>query len=240
MSQPDGSNRSSAGLKLSIIMPVYNEKDTVQRVFEKVQELKIAKEIIIVDNCSTDGTREIVKSLQWPGVTTILQPRNMGKGTSVRTAIPRCRGEYTVIQDGDLEYDPNDILRLLEVAERENADAVFGSRVLGASGKGLSPSLRSWGRNAINWLFNILYSAHITDVATCYKLVRSQLLKSLNLRCRGFDLDFEMAAKLRKRGVHIREVPISYSPRSPLEGRKLRYTDGVPAVWCLVKCRLLD
>jgi dolichol-phosphate mannosyltransferase len=226
-------------MKLSIIVPVYNEKDTVRTVLARVQALDIPKQIIIVDNCSTDGTREIVASMAGPGVEVVLQPRNMGKGTSIRTAIPRCRGEYTIIQDGDLEYDPSDIARLLDLAHRQNADAVFGSRIKGAGAAGLPPSLRSYGRNAINWLFNVLYHARLTDVATCYKLVRTRLLQSLDLRCSGFDLDFELPAKLRKRGVEIHEAPISYVPRSVQEGQKLRYVDGIPAVWCLIKCRVL-
>jgi glycosyltransferase involved in cell wall biosynthesis len=232
-------------MKLSVIMPVYNERETVRAVLDQVQAVPVEKEIIIVDNFSTDGTREILAGLSAGNVRVVLQPQNFFKGTSVRKGIELAAGEYTIIQDADLEYDPQDYLSLLETAEREQAAAVFGSRVLGQRRDGgRGRGFLDTGNRALSRLLVLLYGVRLTDIATCYKLVRSDVLKALPLRCRSFDLDFELAAKLSKRarrGDRVCEIPIAYHPRTRAEGKKLRwFQDGLAAAWTLIRFRFVD
>ncbi|MCS7253534.1 MAG: glycosyltransferase family 2 protein, partial [Armatimonadetes bacterium] len=168
----------------------------------------------------------------------VFQPRNMLKGTSVKLGINMAEGEYLVVQDADLEYDPHDIIRLLECAECTGALAVFGSRVLGRRADKSPLNLYALGRCFLSYLFRVLYGANITDVATCYKLMRSDVAKGLRLRSKGFELDFEIPALLRLKGVEIIELPISYKPRSVFEGKKLRPWDGLKAVYVMLLCRV--
>lgn len=225
-------------MKISIIIPVYNEQDTVLEVLRRVQALDLDKEIILVDNKSTDGTREILQGLeQTDRLRVILNERNLGKGGSVRKGIAAARGEWVIVQDGDLEYDPSDILRLLAKAESEGYVAVFGSRILGREKVEGGPLVYSFGRRFVNWWFRALYGQPLSDVSTCYKLVRRERLQELNLVCSGFDLDFEIPAKLVRTGVRIAEEPISYSPRTSQRGKKLTVWDGVWAVWAMLRFR---
>ena len=233
-------------MTLSIIIPVYNERDTILTVVQQVQQLPVDKEIIVIDNCSTDGTRELVRELEGEGRRVILQPRNLSKGNSVKKGIQAARGEYLVIQDGDLEYNPQDLMRLLEVVRQPEVAAAFGSRILGAQQQSqtMPRSVFSWGRQALTGLFRLLYNSRLTDIATCYKMAPTKLLQSLRLRCDGFDLDFELAAKLTKlakrQSLHVVEVPISYQPRTVRQGKKMRCWDGLAATWALLKYRFVD
>ena len=225
-------------MKLSVIMAAYNEKDTILPALERVRAADIGpweKEIIIVDNCSTDGTREILQGLeQDDGLRIIFQPRNMGKGTSIRTAIPHCTGDYSIIQDADLEYDPAEWPRLLEKALAEDLDAVYGSRTLGGRAAYIYTQ-NYWGVRFLTWLTNLLFGTNYTDVATACKMVRTSVLQSLRLTCSGFDLDFELSNKLGKNGYRIGEVPITYRPRSVEEGKKIRPKDGLRALWVILR-----
>ena len=233
-------------ITLSIIIPVYNERDTFLTIVQRVQQLPVEKEIIVIDDCSTDGTRELVQDLEGDNLRIILQPRNLRKGNSVKKGIQAAQGEYVVIQDADLEYDPEDLMALLEVAQQSGVAAVLGSRLLGAQqrGEALPSSIFSWGRDALTLLYRLLYRSHLTDIATCYKMAPTALLQSLELRCDGFDLDFELVAKLTKMAqrhrLRVVEVPISYKPRTVSEGKKLRWTDGLTALWALIKYRFVD
>ncbi len=222
--------------KLTIIVPVYNERNTVLTVLEQLRQLPIDKEIIVVENCSTDGTRELLASYDAPDVRIVLQAKNLGKGTSVKLGFAMAGGEWVIIQDADLEYDPKDILRLLDYAEQTNQAAVFGSRLLTGNPQGM------WafyvGRVVLNLIFRWLFRARTTDVATCYKLVRTEIAKQLRLRCSGFDLDFELASALRRLGYDIAEVPISYRPRTVAEGKKIRAMDGLKAIATMLRVRL--
>ncbi|MBI2297464.1 MAG: glycosyltransferase family 2 protein [Armatimonadetes bacterium] len=221
--------------KLSILIPVYNEVQTFPVLLERVVALDVEKEVIVVDNVSTDGTRELVAALDGrPGIRVVLQEVNLGKGNSVRTGIGLAAGEYVVVQDADLEYEPAEILDLLARAEA-GADAVFGSRLLGR--KPDVPWHHALGRDALNLLFRVLYGARLTDVATCYKLLRTELAQSLTLKSVGFDLDYEIACRLRRAGVTIVELPITYRPRTIAEGKKLRWTDGMRALKALLRFR---
>jgi len=231
---------------LSVIIPVYNEKDTVCTIIDRVRELPVVTELIVVDNKSTDGTREIIKALGYPDLQIILQPRNLQKGNSVKKGIRAARGEYTVIQDADLEYDPRDLLVLLDKVQKPGVLAVFGSRLRGAAQQQakLPRSVFALGRSALTAWFRLLYGSGLTDIATCYKMAPTEVFRSLNLHCEGFDLDFELAAKLsrlaRQRGQQVVEVPISYQPRTVQEGKKIRWSDGIKALWTLTKCRFAD
>jgi glycosyltransferase involved in cell wall biosynthesis len=222
--------------KLTVVIPVYNERGTVMTVLEKVKALPVSKEIIVIDNLSTDGTRELLETVSDPEIRVVLQSKNLGKGTSVKLGFAMAKGEWVIIQDADLEYEPSDILRLLEHAEKAGEVAVFGSRLLTGNPQGMLAFYI--GRVVLNLIFRLLFGARTTDVATCYKLVRSDIAKRLRLRCSGFDLDFELASALRRLGYNIAEVPITYRPRTIAEGKKIRPMDGIKAIATMLRVRI--
>jgi len=222
--------------KLTVVIPVYNERGTVMTVLEKVKSLPVSKEIIVIDNLSTDGTRELLETVSDPEIRIVLQSKNLGKGTSVKLGFAMAKGEWVIIQDADLEYEPSDILRLLEHAEKAGEVAVFGSRLLTGNPQGMLAFYI--GRIVLNLIFKLLFGAKTTDVATCYKLVRSDIAKRLRLRCSGFDLDFELASALRRLGYNIAEVPITYRPRTIAEGKKIRPMDGIKAIATMLRVRI--
>lgn len=240
-------------MHLSVLMPVYNECATLEEILRRVQAVPLEMEIIVVDNCSTDGSRELMT--QWiasgkageaglqSSVKIIFQDQNRGKGSSVRRALDEASGDWVIIQDADLEYDPQDFLKLLEKANAENLDAVFGTRLLPGTDarKGMPKSTFYFGRLGLAWLFKVLFHTTISDVATCYKLMKRQVAQQLQLESNGFDLDFEIAAKLAKKsGIwKLGEIPISYEPRTELEGKKIHAVrDGWRAVRALLKYRI--
>jgi dolichol-phosphate mannosyltransferase len=233
-------------MKLSVVMPVYNERGTILEILDRVRAVDIDKEIIIVDNCSTDGTREIVEEIEFPEVRNIFQDENRMKGNSVKKGIAAARGEYTIIQDADLEYDPSDYLPLLAEVERDEVLAVLGSRVLGTARRGERLPLNQFaaGRDFLNDWFNVLFGTDLTDIATCYKLAPTGFLQSLDLVSDGFDLDFELPAKFvleaRRRDQVVSEVPIRYYPRSIEEGKKIRWTDGVASLAAITRFRFVE
>jgi dolichol-phosphate mannosyltransferase len=233
-------------MKLSVVMPVYNERDTVVEVVERVRAVPVEKEIIVVDNDSTDGTRELIQAITYPEVRTILQPRNLMKGNSVKKGIAAAEGEYLIIQDADLEYDPGDYEALLSEVHKAEVLAVLGSRTLGAAERGerLPRSAFSLGREVLTSYFNLLFGARLTDIATCYKLAPTALFKDLRLKSDGFDLDFELAAKFvrraRQEGKTVSEVPISYHPRTTEQGKKIRWWDGVTSLIAITRYRFRD
>ncbi|MCS7223824.1 MAG: glycosyltransferase family 2 protein [Armatimonadetes bacterium] len=221
---------------LTIIVPVYNEVRTIATILDQVTALPISKEIIVVENCSEDGTREFLQKYHHPEVAVHFQERNLGKGSSVRWAIERARGRWLVIQDADLEYDPRDLLRLLERAVSDNLTAVFGKRIFTPEARG--SLIYQWGRGLLNLLFRFLFITGTQDVATCYKMIKTEVAQSLRLKCRGFDLDFELASVLRRLGHPIVELPVSYRPRSVAEGKKIRPIDGLKCLWAMVRVRI--
>ena len=229
-------------MKLSIIICVYNERDTILTVLDSVQAVDLGtdweKEIIVVDNFSTDGTRDLLHDLDLPGVQVIFHPRNLGKGASVRTAIAHCTGDYAIIQDADLEYDPAEYPLFLERVANEHPAAIFGSRTLG--GRMVTKYVANYlGVRFLTGLTNLLYGARLTDVATAAKMVRGDVLKSLNLVESGFDLDFELTDKILRAGHEIVEIPITYRPRTIAEGKKIRPWDGVWALKVIIRDRLI-
>jgi len=230
-------------MKLSIIICCYNERDTVLTVLERVRQVRLGpgwekKEIIIVDNFSTDGTRKILQGLDLSDVRVVFHPRNLGKGASVRTGIAHCTGDYAIIQDADLEYDPAEYTLFLEQIANDHPAAVYGSRTLGEQAiyKYVANYL---GVRFLTWLTNLLYGAHLTDVATAAKMVRVDVLKSLHLTGSGFDLDFELTDKILRAGHKIVEIPITYHPRTIAEGKKIRPWDGLWALKVIIRDRLI-
>jgi glycosyltransferase involved in cell wall biosynthesis len=225
-------------MKLSVIIPVYNEKETILKILEKVQKVPIEKEIIIIDDGSNDGTTEILKNIKDKNIKTIFKKVNEGKGSAIREGLKYVKGEIIVIQDADLEYEPMDWIKMVELIEEKNVDVVYGSRVLG---RGKKSSLFFYlGGRILSIITNILYNAQITDEPTCYKMFKKKVIKSIELKCKGFEFCPEITAKIRKKGYKIYEVPISYNPRSIKEGKKIRLKDGIMAIWTLIKYRLIN
>ncbi len=220
--------------RVSVIIPVYNEVSHLEELLEAVQGSPVRKEIIIVDDGSTDGTRQKLQALPpTGGITVVFHERNCGKGASIRTALEYARGEYVIIQDSDLEYDPQDYPALLRPLEEGRANVVYGVRP-DRPERGLRFFL---GAKLLTHLTNLLYGAAIHDEATCYKVFRRTLLRSMSLQCRRFEFCPEVTAKVCRMGERIEEVPISYNPRSAVEGKKIRHSDGWLAIWTLLRYR---
>lgn len=223
---------------LSVLMPLYNEKATASQIIEKVLALDIELELIIINNGSTDGTSEIIRQYaERPNVKVIDKQKNIGKGDGIITGLAYATGKYTVIQDGDLEYDPNDFSKMIELAETKKAQALFGSRTLNPN-SGISYNRYLWGGKLLTIVANLLFGVGITDESTCYKMLRTDILKAMNLESRQFEFCPEVVAKLGRNKIKIYEVPVSYFPRKFEEGKKIRWTDGVTAITTLLKYRL--
>ena len=221
---------------VSVIVPVYNEVENLDDLLRAVVASPVKKEIIVVDDGSTDGTREKLRALPAIDELTILfHERNCGKGASIRTALAHARGEYVLIQDSDLEYDPSDYPALLAPLERGEANVVYGVRP-DRPERGLRFFL---GAKFLTHLTNLLYGADIHDEATCYKVLRRSLLAQMELECRRFEFCPEVTAKLCRMHEKIAEVPISYHPRSAIQGKKIRHADGWLAIWTLIRYRFL-
>jgi glycosyltransferase involved in cell wall biosynthesis len=224
---------------VTIIVPVYNEEKTLAEILHRLGGLPIDKEIVAVDDASSDSSPEILQSFAEQGkIRHYTHQVNQGKGAAIRTGLAHATGLYTVIQDADLEYEPTDIVDMLATAKRHNADAVFGSRIRNPR-SGVSYKRYYWGGKLLTILANILYRVNISDESTCYKMVRTELLTSLGLTCKRFEFCPELVAKLGKRKVKIFEIPITYRPRKMGEGKKIRWHDGLVAIWTLIKYRLL-
>ena len=221
---------------VSVIVPVYNEAAHVDELLRAIHASPVKKEIIIVDDGSTDGTREKLQALPpMDDVTVVFHEKNCGKGAAIRTALAYARGEYVLIQDSDLEYDPQDYPALLRPLEAGTANVVYGVRP-DRPERGLRFFL---GAKLLTHLTNILYGAGIHDEATCYKVVRRSLLTQLQLQCHRFEFCPEVTAKLCRMGEKIAEVPITYNPRSAVEGKKIRHSDGWQAIWTLLRYRFI-
>lgn len=219
---------------VSVIVPVYNEVAHLDELLQAIHASPVRKEIIIVDDGSTDGTREKLHSLPPANdVTVVFHERNCGKGAAIRSALRYARGEYVLIQDSDLEYDPRDYPALLQPLQQHQANVVYGVRP-DRPERGLRFFL---GAKFLTKLTNLLYNAGIHDEATCYKVFRRSLISQIDLRCRRFEFCPEVTAKLCRMGERIAEVPISYMPRSTGEGKKIRYSDGWLAIWTLLRYR---
>jgi glycosyltransferase involved in cell wall biosynthesis len=225
-------------MKVSVLIPAYNEAGTIARCLEAVYGRNPGRdlEVIIVDDGSTDGTAKAAEAAAHSGIKVLRHEKNSGKGTAIRTALAAATGEVVLIQDADLEYDPADYAALLKPFEEGRVEVVYGSRIL-RSDNGRSYARYYWGGRVLSWWTNLLYGSSVTDEPTCYKVFKTSLLRSLDLRCTGFEFCPEVTAKILRRGIAIHEVPISYHPRRIEEGKKIRWHDGVIALWTLLKLR---
>lgn len=239
-------------MKLSIIIPAYNEESTIEELISQVKKADtkdVIKEIIVVDDGSKDSTREILTRIS--DIKVIFHKKNGGKGRAIRTGIKHATGDIIIIQDADLEYDPNDYYKLIKPIIDKKTKVVYGSRYLSKVQKERNLDylkrggahkyyLAYLGGRLLTTLANLLYNAHITDEPTCYKVFDAKVLKSITLRSRRFEFCPEVTAKVRKKGYKILELPTSYRPRSFEEGKKIGWKDGVHAVWILIKYRFVD
>lgn len=224
---------------LSVLIPAYNEINNIQNILTKIQEINIPMEIIVVDDGSSDGTRELLKKLESDVIKVVFHEKNQGKGGAIKTAIKHSTGNIIIIQDADLEYDPQDYYKLIPVIESGKEKVVYGSRFLNKQNKH-SYFTFFLGGQVVTWITNFLYGQNLTDEPTCYKVFDAELLKSIKLNCTGFEFCPEVTAKIAKLGYKIPEVPISYYPRSISEGKKINWKDGVEAIWVLVKYRFVN
>jgi len=220
---------------LSVVIPVYNERKSLLEIIQRVQSVPIEKEIILVDDFSTDGTRELLRSLDPRKFKVLYHERNQGKGAALRTGFQQAAGQFVIVQDADLEYDPNDYPKLLQPILDGRADVVYGSRFSGLRRN--MTSLHTLGNLLLTWITNAFYRTSITDMETCYKLFRRETIQGIRIECNRFNFEPEVTAKILKRGLRIVEVPISYSGRSFSEGKKITWRDGFSAVWALIKYR---
>ena len=219
-------------------MPVYDEIDTLEEIIDIVLALPANLELIAVDDGSKDGSRDKLQQLAEtrPALRVFLQPENRGKGAAVRTGIQEAKGDYVVIQDADLEYDPDDIIRMLDEIEKIDSPVLYGSRRLA----GRSPSAQNrfyWGGVVVTYATNLIYFTKLSDEPTCYKMWKRDLIQSIDLKCNGFEFCPEVTAKVLRRGIKIPEIPISYNPRRVEEGKKIRPRDGLIAIWTLIRFR---
>ena len=229
-------------IHLSVIIPCYNEHQTIAEILKRVRASAPEAEIVVVDDGSTDGTRDILRDVvdgHQPGVRVIYHERNQGKGAAIHTGIAAATGEVILIQDADLEYDPRDYPHLLQPIEEGRADVVYGSRFLGGPRK----AMMFWHMVAnmlLTLMTNVLYNTILSDMETGYKVFKAEVIKGIPLRSRRFDFEPEVTAKVLKRRHHIYEVPISFDPREYTHGKKIGLKDAFAAVWTLLKYRIVD
>ncbi len=244
MSQAAGSYRAisadpaSGAVTLSVIVPAFNEEAFIAAVLEKVLAEPTSKEVLVVDDGSRDRTAAIVEGFAARGVRLIRHERNSGKGAAIHTALREARGRFVIIQDADLEYDPNDFPAILAPLLAGRAEVVYGSRNMTRNPR--VSKLFYWGGRAVTFVANLLFGSHLTDEATCYKAMKRELMQGLHLRSRGFGFCAEVTGKLLRRGVRIREVPIRYNPRDWHEGKKIKMSDGAAAAMILVWYRFFE
>jgi len=222
-------------MKVSVLIPAYNENKLIEQILDKVRNLPIEKEIIVVNDCSTDGTGEILKKYEKiKGIIIVHHLKNAGKAEAIKSALLHASGDIAVIQDADLEYDPDDILKLMKKLEEKSCGAVYGNRF--NKGNGSKMSLRQYlGNRFMTASLNILMGTNLHDMETCYKMMKMEYAKRLDISSKGFGIDPEITIKLIKMGAHIKETPISYYPRTYVDGKKIRIKDAVRTFYSILK-----
>lgn len=226
-------------MKVSVVIPVYNEINTIRKILDAVKSAKFDKEIVVIDDFSTDGTREFLKQLDDPEVKVLFHEMNKGKGSALRTGFAFSSGDITIVQDADLEYDPNEIPFLIKPILDGKADAVFGSRFLSGPHR-VHLFWHYVGNKVLTTFSNMLTNLNLTDMETCYKAIKTDVLKQIRLKSNRFGFEPEITAKLAKRHSRIYEVPVSYSGRDYAEGKKINWRDGIAAFWHMLWYRLFD
>jgi glycosyltransferase involved in cell wall biosynthesis len=226
-------------VKLSVVIPVFNERGTIRQIVAAIQAVPLNKELVIVDDCSTDGTRDVLREMHGAdNVRVIHHERNQGKGAALRTGFAAATGDLVIIQDADLEYSPEEFPQLIELICEGRADVVYGSRFLGRHRVFLFTHYA--GNRFLTLVTNILYNTMLTDMETCYKVMRSEVLRSMTLESNGFGIEPELTAKIFKRHYRVYEVPITYDGRGYEEGKKITWRDGFVALWVLLKYRFSE
>jgi glycosyltransferase involved in cell wall biosynthesis len=226
-------------MKLSVIVPVYNERRTIELILDKVRAVNVDKEIIVVDGHSIDGTRDLLRrQMRYPDTRVVFQRRRNGRGAALKQGIALATGDVVIFQDADLELDPADYPALLAPIADGSAQVVFGSRFL--EGRPIMTFLQYWGNRAINAAVNLLYRARLTDVETCYQVFRRDVFQGMDIRANDFAFTVELTVKILKAGYKIKEIPIRYIPRGRAEGKKIYWRDGFASLWTLVKYRFKD
>jgi dolichol-phosphate mannosyltransferase len=227
-------------MKVSILMPAYNEIQTIGKIIKRIEAVKlpIDKEIIIVDDYSTDGTREFLQNLSENNIKVLFHDRNRGKGSAIRTSLKYANGDIILIQDADLEYEPNEYIKLLEPILQGRASVVYGNRVVPKVKR--SYNRYYWGGRLLTAVTNLLYHAKIHDEPVCYKVFKKEVIDKFTLKCEGFEFCPEITAKVCKAGYEIYEIPVSYNPRKFDQGKKIKWKDGIEAIWVLLKYKFID
>jgi glycosyltransferase involved in cell wall biosynthesis len=224
--------------RLSVVMPVYNERKTILDVIAKVRSVAVDKELVIVDDFSTDGTRDLLKTLEKePGVKVFYHDRNQGKGAALRTGFKQCSSQIVLIQDADLEYFPEEYPELIEPIEKDWADVVYGSRFLGRKHRVLYFH-HYLGNRLLTFISNVFTNMNLTDMETCYKVFRREVIQSIEIRQDRFGFEPEITAKIARKRLRVFEVPVSYNGRTYLEGKKISWKDGFNALWCIFRYSL--
>lgn len=228
-------------MKLSVVIPVYNEKDTVREIVNKVKAVEgIDKEIILVDDGSTDGTTQILEQMakEDPSLKVVIKGENRGKGHTLKVGFEHTTGDYVIVQDADLEYEPSDYKKLLRALKEENADVIYGSRFSG-NYEDMS-NLHYFGNKLLTIITNVLFGVLLTDMETCYKLIPGDFVRKIDIKSDRFDFEPEITAKILKSRLKIKEVPITYKGRSHSEGKKITWKDGLAALYTLIKFKFVN
>jgi glycosyltransferase involved in cell wall biosynthesis len=237
-----GESRDPDTLKLSVVMPCYNERNTLKTILARVRAVEIPKEIIIVDDCSKDGTQDLLKNEiegRLEDVRVLYHEKNQGKGAALRTGFRHATGDVLIVQDADLEYNPQEYYRLIQPILENKADVVYGSRFAGGAHR-VHLYWHAVGNRFLTTLSNMFTNLNLTDMETCYKVFRREALEGIEIRQNRFGFEPEITAKVAKKRLHVYEVPISYNGRDYAEGKKIGWKDGFQALWCIVKYRFSD